>query len=198
MTREELLHELEKRVGPLDEKARAAVDAALDLVSQQETPDATHMSETPTAGRQAVVFQGENPPFEEAARMSPEERQQALNELEERNRDWLQQKCQELGAGWLLVVDGQVMVHGATLDNYPTDEELLNLCQRTGKLPLLFIQDQLLAIEEATPWSPTVYSGDFYPTLSLRFRSRNTTAESMADFDTGAIEVYADWDWLSK
>lgn len=126
MTKEEILVELEKRMGPLDEKTREAVTATVDLIEQAPSPPLSWMPEP--------KFQGENPPFAVAAQMSLEERTQALNELEQRNRDWLRQRCQEWSAGWLMVIDGQVILHGATLDNYPTDEELLSLSQSTGKL----------------------------------------------------------------
>lgn len=61
----------------------------------------------------------------------------------------------------------------------------------------MFIDDQLMAIEETTPWSSTIHSGDFYPTLSLGFRSDSSAVETIADLDTGAMELYADLDWLT-
>ncbi|MBI3950074.1 MAG: hypothetical protein HY314_06430 [Acidobacteria bacterium] len=145
MTKEELLIELERRLGPLDQKTRGVVSVTVDLIQQSQS--------SPTASVPEPQFQGENPPYPVAAQLSLEDRARVLNELEERNRDWLRQRCQQLGAGWLLVIDGDVMLHGPTLDNYPTDEELLNLYQRTGKLPLLFVDDRLLAIEETATWS---------------------------------------------
>jgi len=188
MTKEEILVELERRLGPLDERAREAIRATVDLIEPAPSPPPAWLTEP--------GFQGENPVFDPSTPTNLEARRPVLHALEEMNQDWLRQQCRDLSAGWLMVIDGQVVLHGPTLDNFPADEELLNLCHCTGKLPLLFIDDGLLAIEETTSWSSTIYPGDAYPTLSLGFRGNSSAVETSADLDTGAIELYADLDWL--
>ncbi len=139
MTVEEILREIEEQLGELDERAKEAVKLALKLV-QGETEEPAE-----------PVWQGENPPFEQMASLDIEERSRIMNELEERNREWLLRKCEELGAMWLLVVDGQIYAHGKNLaDNPPTDEEKLELARRTGKLPLMFLHPALFWIEETS------------------------------------------------
>jgi hypothetical protein len=161
MMKEEIIAELEKRLGPLNEQARIVANATLDVVESRQG-----VGESGMVTRERA-FQGENPPFEETAHMDIDERSRLMEALRQRNRAWLEQKCQEMGAGWLLVVDGAVVAHGAMLDDYPTDQEMEAICDRTGKFPLLFIQKTLLAIEETTLWPATIYSGDFYPTLTV-------------------------------
>ena len=186
MTVEEILREIEKQLGELDERAKEAVKLALKLV-QGETEKATEL-----------VWQGENPPFEQMASLDIEERSRIMNELEERNREWLLRKCEELGAMWLLVVDGQIYAHGKNLaDNPPTDEEKLELARRTGKLPLMFLHPALFWIEE-TSWHPTVYASDAYPTVRCRFRNASVSWEAVADFDTGSAATFADFDELER
>jgi len=100
VTVEEILREIEEQLGELDERAKEAVKLALKLV-QGETEKATE-----------PVWQGENPPFEQMANLDIEERSRIMNELEERNREWLLRQCDKLQASWLVVVDGRVLRHG--------------------------------------------------------------------------------------
>ncbi|MCS3919337.1 hypothetical protein Q2T83_12090 [Fervidibacter sacchari] len=185
MTVEEILREIEKQLGELDERAKEAVKLALKLV-QGETEKATE-----------PVWQGENPPFEQMASLDIEERSRIMNKLEERNREWLLRKCEELGAMWLLVVDGQVYAHGKNLaDNPPTEEEILELANQTGKLPLFFIHPSLLWVEE-TAWHPTIYAGDFYPAVRCRFHGNGSFGDTIADFDTGSASTFVSYEEMS-
>jgi hypothetical protein len=186
MSVEEVLREVEKQLGELDERAKEAVKLALKLAQGEVAKVAE------------PVWQGENPPFEEMANLGIEERSRIMNELEERNREWLLRKCEELGAMWLLVVDGQIYAHGKNLaDNPPTDKEKLELARRTGKLPLMFLHPALFWIEEIS-WHPTVYAGDAYPTVRCRFRNAPASWEAVADFDTGSAATFADFDELER
>ncbi len=185
MSIEGILREIEKQLGELDERAKEAVKLALKLVQGEPVEPAE------------PVWQGENPPFEEMASLGIEERSRIMNELEERNREWLLKKCEELGAMWLLVVDGQVYAHGKNLaDNPPTEEEILELANQTGKLPLFFIHPSLLWVEE-TAWHPTIYAGDFYPAVRCRFRGNGSFWETSADFDTGSASTFVSYEEIS-
>jgi hypothetical protein len=190
MTPAEVWIELEKQVGPLDESARRAVEVALHLVDQEQ------ILEEPVRGVPPAAFQGENPSFEEASQLSVDQRSRLMQALQERNRAWLEQKCRELEAKWLFVVDGQVLLHGANLGNYPGDEQIVRLCRETGKLPLVFVR--LYPIEEKATWPSTIYPGDFYPTIPLRLSSQGGSAHLFGDFDTGTSEIYADWELLDR
>jgi len=185
VTVEGILREIEKQLGELDEKAKEAVKLALKL-AQGEVEKAAE-----------PVWQGENPPFEQMASLDIEERSRIMNELEEQNREWLLKKCEELGAMWLLVVDGQVYAHGKNLaDNPPTEEEILELANQTGKLPLFFIHPSLLWVEE-TAWHPTIYAGDFYPAVRCRFHGNGSFWETSADFDTGSASTFVSYEEIS-
>jgi hypothetical protein len=189
MTKEEILVELEKRIGPLDEKAREAVSATVELIEQAPSP-------------QSLVpkpkFQGENPPFAVTAQLSLDERSQRLQELIEQNRAWLERKCHELPAGWLMVIDGEVIAHGHTLQEFPESEQIEAVGQQTGKFPLLFIHPSLVAIEETTAWHSTATPGDSYPTLPITLENGAVSLSLTADFDTGAVDIFTDGDWLES
>jgi hypothetical protein len=180
MTKTEVFAELEQRMGPLNETVKQAVDITLELVGQggDESPP------PPPA------FQGENPPFAEMARLPEEERIRVMDELADLNEDWLERKRVELGARWIIVVDGEVLAHGPTLANYPSQQELRELCQKTGKMLLLHAAP--LLIEEAVSWHRTIYPADFYPTVGVAFRGSGQSVQVAADFDTGAPDVCVD------
>ena len=173
---EDIIAELEKRLGPLDEKAKKAVELALAMAEGEKTEE--------------VAWQGENPPFELAAQMSPQQRGQLLQELEQLNWEWLERKASELGARWLLVIDGEVVRFGKSTADILSDEELKSICRERGKLPLLFFP--LRPVEETTRWHATQYANDAYPTLPLRISNGVAGLDVVADFDTGASEVYLD------
>ncbi len=191
MTKQDILSELERQMGPLDERARRAAMTALDLA----VPTATQLLE-PAPSQQALEWEGKNPPFEEMAKLPEEERIRIMDELSDANADWLERKRIELGARWMLVVDGEVLMHGPTWQNYPLDEEIKELCHKTGKMLLLHTAP--LLIEEGTPWHPTIYPTDVYPTLPVVFSGNGQSVDVVADLDTGSSEVYADADLLGS
>ncbi len=66
-----------------------------------------------------LKWQDENPPFDETAEWDMEADIRIMDELPDRKLEWLEKKRQELGARWMLVVDGEVLMHGPTVQNYP-------------------------------------------------------------------------------
>jgi hypothetical protein len=180
MTVDEILAEVERQMGALDERTKQAVTLALQLAEQHGLPK----------------WRGENPTWDEWQRMSEEERQAAMDELEQRNRVWLEWMRRTLQAEWLLVVDGKIVRYGASWNEYPSDDALEALIQQLGKVPLLFAADPLI---EETAWSPTRYPDDFYPTLSVTFQGLAGQGITLvADFDTGSRHTFADADLLQR
>ena len=184
MTVEGILREIEKRLGELDERAKEAVKLALKLVQGE------------TAEPAEPVWQGENPPFEQMANLDIEERSRIMNELEERNREWLLRQCNKLQASWLVVVDGKVLRHGYGWSDFVTDAEKLQIAQKTGKMPLLFIHPKMLWIEEVA-WS-LLGIGDAYPTLPFALMGNNQRIDLVGDFDTGATGIFTDAEMLGR
>jgi hypothetical protein len=101
---------------------------------------------TALASEKPLKFVGENPPFDPNRNLSLEELIAAKRLLKADNREWLLQKFKDLKAAWLMVVDGQVIASGEKFSRYPKPERILGVCQRTGKFPLLFINEMVLAI----------------------------------------------------
>ncbi|MCS7265783.1 MAG: hypothetical protein NZ805_13230 [Armatimonadetes bacterium] len=184
MTKEEIVAEVEKAIGPLNERDKQVIEAVTDLIQKKLA--------LPTEPK----WQGENPPLEQMLKLTDEERIRIMDELADANRDWLERKRIELGARWMLVVDGQILAHGPTFENYPSDEEIEDLCRRTGKM-LLFHEAPLL-IEEVSLWSATIYPADFYPTLPVTFTGNGQSTDVVADFDTGSPDCVVDADMLAS
>ena len=184
MSVEEVLREVEKQLGELDERAKEAVKLALKLAQGEVTKVAE------------PVWQGENPPFEQMANLGIEERSRIMNELEERNREWLLRRCEELQASWLVVVDGKVLRHGYGWNDFVTDAEKLQIAQWTGKMPLLFIHPKMLWIEEVA-WS-FLGIGDAYPTLPFSLMGNYQRVDLVGDFDTGATGIFTDAEMMSR
>ncbi len=184
MTVEAILREVEKRLGELDEKAKEAVKLAVKLAQGETLPE-----------QPEPQWQGENPPFDEMAKLDMMERSKIMWELERLNREWLLRQCEKLQASWLIVVDGKVLRYGGSWANFVNDGERLQIARQTGKLPLVFIHPKMLLVEE-THWSQ-LGTEDAYPTLTIVLVGNGQCLELTGDFDTGATGVFVDADLLS-
>ncbi len=146
-----------------------------------------------------IGFRTRNLSIEKYKRLSDGERGYFHTLAREENKSWIESQLQEHRAGWLVVVNGRVIVHGRSLDDYPDEAEIRGICEKTGKFPFVFVNNGLLAIEESeTTWHQTVHPDDYYPTLGLRFLSldRARSVELVADFDTGALSTFSELDQL--
>lgn len=47
-----------------------------------------------------------------------------------------------------MVIDGRVIAHGESLDDYPKETEIRRACEERGKFPFVFVNELLLAVEE--------------------------------------------------
>ncbi|MCJ7632427.1 response regulator [Candidatus Bathyarchaeota archaeon] len=118
------------------------------------------------------------------------------NEIQERakklNRDWAKRKMQELKARWIVVCGTEVVRHSTDLGSLLTPDELEVQGKEHNLVPFLFTDTE--AIEEISPltcsWSPTESSGDYYPTIPVVIKQNEAFIKVIADFDTGAPDVY--------
>jgi hypothetical protein len=102
MIKEEILKQVEQRLGALNHDARCAVEVAIEVMTAASENATTRLQPLPP-------FEESNPSWEEMTRLNLGERSCIMQELEERNKAWLEARCQQLGAMWLLVVDGHVL-----------------------------------------------------------------------------------------
>lgn len=142
-------------------------------------------------------FIGENLTLEQYERLSLKERAALQTRLKEQNYLWLREHFEKRKAAWLVVVNGRIERWGTRLKERPLARQNVDVAQRTGKFPFVFINDDYMAIEEtASRWNETIESGDFYPTIPLALSSASNVLQIVGDFDTGASGTFLDYDFL--
>jgi len=138
-------------------------------------------------------FSGRNITLEEYIALPREERRRYQGEAKKLNRRWIETQFKKLDAKWMMVIDGRVVEHGTTFDNYPEDDEFLEFCQKTGKYPFVFFSPRVFAIEEnSTAWHKTYEPNDSYPAVAITLAGYNKNLTTAADLDTGAMGCYGD------
>lgn len=183
MTGEVLVQQVRDELGVIDERTEHFM-AALKKVLQR-----TGEAAKPQPPNEAFVSR--NITLEEYEALPRSEKRRYDDDAEKLNERWIENQLRSLHAKWIMVVDGQVVAHGATLDSYPSDGEFLALCKKTGKYPFLFVSAKVFAIEEhITFWHETDELGDSYPAVAIAIAGNNNRLETEADLDTGAMASY--------
>ncbi len=195
----------------LDHVDPAALQSIWEIVNQSKpkpvlSPKSTGRStfRRAAAEEKPAKFVGENLTLDEYERLSPKERGMLQRRLKEQNHLWLKNKFSELKAAWLVVVDGEVIDWGKSLKNLPLAKQNVEVSHHTGKFPFVFINDDLMAIEESkSAWHATNDPGDYYEisrhlnqpyhgvAKSLRFQLSSKAGEAFA-FET-MIYCVPDW-----
>jgi hypothetical protein len=192
MTTETVIEKVRAELGSLDARAEQAVLATFKVMQDAALVD------MPVYSREEV-FVGENITLEEYVALPREERRRYLDGAEPPNQAWIEKQLARLQASWIMVVDGRVVLHGATMQDYPEDEEFLLLCERTGKYPFIFFHPLVHAIEEsASTWHETIQPKDAYPTLALSLLKNDNRLALTADLDIGSLNSFGDIDLLKK
>ncbi|MCI0691780.1 hypothetical protein L0337_07190 [candidate division KSB1 bacterium] len=155
-----------------------------------------HSANQKTALSQQLKFIGENLPFEAIEKLSIKERGALQRSLKEQNKEWLREKFTTLNALWVMVLDGQVKAWGKNMKDYPQPEQIMEVCQNTGKYPFIFIDDDRMAIEEVSSVWHELDADDYYPTVPVILKSDSGTANLVADFDTGSPFTFVSYDLL--
>jgi hypothetical protein len=163
MTHEAIIEKVKKKYAGADEATIHAVlqtlqDAKVDL----RWPDSTSYSAatTPQASgvSEPLQFVGEHLTLEQYRRLSLSERGALKRQLKQQNREWLEKTFSALRAAWIMVINGEIIAHGASLKDYPSTEKIREIGTRYGKRPFIFVNDLFVAIEESrATWHPTIY-----------------------------------------
>lgn len=190
MTAETIIQKVREKLGSLNANDEQIVMKALKILQSGEaTSDAISSEE---------AFISSNITPEEYEALPRPDRRRYQSEAEKRNHGWIERQFRNLGAKWIMVIDGQVIRHGATLKNFPDYAELLAICDDTGKYPFAFLSPRVFAIEEIPAvWHNTNEPGDAYPALSIVLTKDRNRFETEADLDTGAVDCYASLESLA-
>lgn len=189
ISQEAVLEKVRTRIGTLDAKAEQAVAQAIAVLNESRQREAA-------AQPADEKFVSANVSLAQYDAWSPEERFQYLNNAKKVNANWIRKHLQDLNAAWLMVIDGQVIAHGSSIQHLLQDQEFDALCEKYGKYPFVFFNPRLFMIEEAAAWHRTVEPDDAYPTVAVKLQSAQRSLDLVADFDTGAIDSYFNFDLL--
>lgn len=189
MTTETLIEKVRAELGPLDARGEQIVAATMKLFPNRDIAPMNRTKEE--------AFVSRNLSLEEYQALPRSERRGYQEEAERLNRRWIESQLEKLGAEWLIVIDGRILKHGATLSDYPGNRELRALSRKHGKCPFVFFSNALLAIEESTTtWHRTNKANDFYPAVKITPAGYNQRYEAVADLDTGALGCHGSLDLL--
>lgn len=189
MTTEILIEKVREELGSLDVPVEQAIAATIKIMQSVKATPAPQPSEEKFISRNITLVEYAALPLEEKSRYH--------DEAEEINQRWVEAQLKKHSAKWIMVVDGRVVRHGTTMKNFPNHEEIIALCNSTGKYPFVFFSPRVFAIEElATSWHTTKEPNDSYPALSINLLGNNNHVETEADLDTGAIDCYAPLEML--
>lgn len=131
--------------------------------------------------------------------------EQQQNELRSaalrRYGDWVDTELERRQALWILVVGGEVVSCGTSLNSLPTKSLSCHLAQRKELAPFLFTKEPLVE-EMSSPSAASTWSAlaadDFYPTVPVLVSRSELPDEAFiphglglaADFDTGSPAVF--------
>jgi len=95
-------------------------------------------------------FVGENLTLERYSSLDEGDKILLQTMVWEKNGEWLNNKFEELNAGWVTIINGEVETFSATLDEYPKEPDVLKISKKRGKFPFIFVNNWFLAIEEGS------------------------------------------------
>jgi len=189
MTTEKLIQKVREKTGSLSSENEQILATAMQILHDAENASLPPPSEE--------NFLSRNITLEDYKALPRDEKRHYHDEAEKLNQHWVESQFRIHNAEWIMVVDGQVVRSGATLDDFTDHEELLEICHKTGKYPFAFFSKWIFAIEEqSTAWHNTHKVDDAYPALSIRLAGNNNLFEAEADLDTGATDCYGSLELL--
>lgn len=183
-----MITELEHLAGQIRQLSREDRKQLFNLIPELRDDDRRPLH------KHAIEFKSQNISVDAYIALPDDDKLKVLDRAEEENSLWVEQKLKDLHAMWMMVVDGEVVAHGKTMNSFPSDQEFYALCERLEKYPFVFFHPSMFVIEEsASPWHQTsITDDDYYPVVSLEILGSEQSVTVDADFDSGAWEIYAD------
>ncbi len=135
--------------------------------------------------------------FKEYLALSDDERRDIRLSGYSKFRNWIEEELQSRQAEWMIVVGGKIIETGQTLDDYPSRDKLYKIGRQFDRVPFVFVANPVI---EESSWA-ALPKNDFYPGLSITveadgFQSAQNRLALQADFDTGSLNMFFDYDNL--
>jgi hypothetical protein len=128
--------------------------------------------------------------FEDYLALSDDERDAIHSSAYEKYRDWIDVELKRRGAEWMLVVGGDILEAGETLDEYPSRQKLYKSGYHFGLIPFVFVANPIV---EESFWA-ALPKNDFYPTMSITVSSDVLQSSQNNAFSTPLV-VYCVRNW---
>jgi len=190
MTATVLIEKVREELGTLEVPAEQVVALAEKFLQSAEAKPAPQTAEEKFISRNITP--------EEYEALTSSGKSLYLGDAEQLNRRWIEKQFKKLDVNWIMVIDGQVVLSGAKLRDYPEYEDLLALCERHGKYPFVFVSQRALAIEEGkSGWHGTREPADAYPTVPIALAGNKNRLATESDLDTGAADCYSSLELLT-
>jgi hypothetical protein len=82
-------------------------------------------------------------PFDEYLALTDDERDSIHTSAYSKYRNWIDEELERRKAEWMLVVGGDVIETGETLDEYPSREKLYKIGYQFGVIPFVFVANPI-------------------------------------------------------
>jgi len=150
---ETVIADITAELPQLNAAALRSIREMIDQLKQNEAaaspknggPASPTMNKIPAAPK-PLAFVGENLTLEEFERLTLKERAMLKRRLKERNQQWLQEKLSALAAAWVMVIDGEVIASGKSIKDKPRPPQTVEISQRLGKFPFVFVNEKFITI----------------------------------------------------
>jgi hypothetical protein len=208
MLEETLIQEIADKLNIKDELEQKLVEKTLEALEQLRM--LKHLPQKPDMGGQRGLSKGgqggcgkgESGTFalslEEYLEMDSEEQKRIQLKSYEEHQDWIEYELQLRNAEWIIVCNGEVIKFSQHFDEYPSDDELMEIGKRFNRIPFVFVKTPLI---EEIAWAQ-VSAWDYYPTLEIILGKAGCREETLiqqgetiiADLDTGCPYIFVNYD----
>ncbi|MCI0691037.1 hypothetical protein L0337_03410 [candidate division KSB1 bacterium] len=99
--------------------------------------------------------------FDEYLALTDDERDSIHISAYSKYRAWIDEELERREAEWMLVVGGDVIETGETLDEYPSRDKLYKIGRQFDRVPFVFVANPVI---EESSWA-ALPKNDFYPDI---------------------------------
>ena len=157
MLEETLIKKIVDKLDVKDGSEQKLVEKTLAALEQLRM--LKYLSQSPDMGKSGIFALS----LEEYLEMEPDEQKRIQLKVYEEHQDWIEDELRLRNAEWIIVCNGEVIKVSQRLDEYPSDDELMEIGKRFNRIPFVFVKTPLI---EEIAWAQ-VGDWDYYPTLEI-------------------------------
>lgn len=149
MLEETLIQKIVDKLNIKDEPEQKLVEKTLEVLEQLRM--LKYLSQKPDMGKRqppAPFSKGESGTFalslEEYLKMDSEAQKRIQLKAYEEHQGWIEYELRLRNAEWIIVCNGEVIKVSQRLDEYPSDDELMEIGKRFNRIPFVFVKTPLI------------------------------------------------------